>query len=118
MNADHIVVVMDGEIVEQGSHDELFHSRGKYADLWAKQIFVKPLEEDQPKSKSPAKKDANIINDVTPQQTTVNLAEAAKEADHNHAQHEGLSNATPENDFKSTDQVKEVSDGSDKPSKA
>jgi ABC-type dipeptide/oligopeptide/nickel transport system ATPase component len=118
VNADHIVVVMDGKIVEQGSHDELFHSKGKYADLWAKQIFVKPLEDDQSKSKKPANKDANIINDVTPQQKTVTLAEAAKEADHDHAQHDGPSTTTPENDSKSTDQTKEVSDESDKPSKA
>ncbi|KAM3071158.1 hypothetical protein ACMFMF_007634 [Clarireedia jacksonii] len=118
MNADHIVVVMDGQIVEQGSHDELFHAKGKYADLWAKQIFVKPLEEDESKLKSAAKKDANIINDVTPQQKTVTLAAAAKEANHDRAQHDGLINITPENDFKSTDQVQEVSGGSDKPSKA
>ncbi|PQE25948.1 abc transporter protein [Rutstroemia sp. NJR-2017a BBW] len=108
MNADHIVVVMDGKIVEQGSHDELFHSKGKYADLWAKQIFVKPLEDDQSKSKKNAKKDTNIINDVTLQQKTVTLAEAAKEADHDHVQHDGPSTPTPENDSKSTEQAKEV----------
>ena len=110
MNADHIVVIMDGKIVEQGSHDELFHSKGKYADLWAKQIFVKPLEDDQSKSKKNAKKDTNIINDVTLQQKTVTLAEAAKEADHDHVQHDGPSTPTPENDSKSTEQAKEVSD--------
>ncbi|KAF7854161.1 hypothetical protein EAF04_010458 [Stromatinia cepivora] len=93
MNADHIVVIMDGQIVEQGSHDELFHSKGKYADLWAKQIFVRPSNRksrSKSRSKSPAKKDATIVNDLTEQKKTIDLAKAAKGVkDHNHAQDDG-----------------------------
>ncbi|KAI0097753.1 hypothetical protein GGR51DRAFT_552902 [Nemania sp. FL0031] len=44
MNADIIFVVANGQVVEQGSHDELIAKNGKYAELWAKQIFVKPKE--------------------------------------------------------------------------
>ncbi|KAH6648571.1 hypothetical protein BKA67DRAFT_522831 [Truncatella angustata] len=44
MNADIIFVVSDGEVVEQGSHEELLEKKGKYAELWSKQIFVKPKE--------------------------------------------------------------------------
>ncbi|KXJ91797.1 hypothetical protein Micbo1qcDRAFT_203846 [Microdochium bolleyi] len=44
MNADVIFVVADGEIVEQGGHEELIAKDGKYAELWSKQIFVKPKE--------------------------------------------------------------------------
>jgi hypothetical protein len=44
MNADIIFVVRDGEVVEKGSHEELIIKGGKYADLWNKQIFVKPKE--------------------------------------------------------------------------
>lgn len=93
MNADHIVVIMDGRIVEQGSHDELFHSKGKYADLWAKQIFVRPSDRksrSRLRSKSPAKKDASIINDLTTQKKTVDLAKAVKGVeDHHHEQDDG-----------------------------
>ncbi|KAI1866116.1 uncharacterized protein JN550_007805 [Neoarthrinium moseri] len=45
MNADVIFVVSDGEIVEQGSHEELLEKKGKYSELWSKQIFVKPKED-------------------------------------------------------------------------
>ncbi|KAI2628300.1 hypothetical protein GGS21DRAFT_540480 [Xylaria nigripes] len=44
MNADIIFVVANGQVVEQGGHEELIAKNGKYAELWAKQIFVKPKE--------------------------------------------------------------------------
>ncbi|KAI0406879.1 hypothetical protein F4802DRAFT_606003 [Xylaria palmicola] len=44
MNADIIFVVANGQVVEQGSHDELISKNGKYAELWSKQIFIKPKE--------------------------------------------------------------------------
>lgn len=44
MNADIIFVICDGGVVEQGSHEELLQKRGRYSDLWSKQIFVKPKD--------------------------------------------------------------------------
>ncbi|KKY38326.1 putative heavy metal tolerance protein [Diaporthe ampelina] len=44
VNADRIVVVMNGEISEEGNHETLISAGGKYAELWSKQIFVKPKE--------------------------------------------------------------------------
>lgn len=35
MNADQIVVVMNGEIVETGSHLQLLEKKGKYSELWS-----------------------------------------------------------------------------------
>lgn len=42
MNADRIVVVEQGKVVEQGSHSELIVANGRYADLWSKQVFLRP----------------------------------------------------------------------------
>jgi len=36
-NADKIAVIDKGEVVEQGTHDELLQMKGLYAQLWAKQ---------------------------------------------------------------------------------
>ncbi|SHH46222.1 ABC transporter ATP-binding protein [Halobaculum gomorrense] len=36
-DADRVVVMEEGRIIEQGSHDELVDADGDYADLWARQ---------------------------------------------------------------------------------
>jgi ABC-type multidrug transport system fused ATPase/permease subunit len=38
VDADRILVLEAGEVVEQGTHDDLLASGGRYADLWAKQM--------------------------------------------------------------------------------
>lgn len=76
MNADRIVVVAGGEIVEQGSHDDLIRAKGKYAELWSKQIFVKPKAKDA-KDPPPGAKRAkvpNLVNDLTAEATNTELA--------------------------------------------
>lgn len=46
MNADRIVVIEDGEVVEQGNHADLVTAKGRYADLWSKQTFLKPKDDE------------------------------------------------------------------------
>jgi ABC-type glutathione transport system ATPase component len=76
MNADRILVVTSGELVEEGSHEELIRANGKYAELWSKQIFVKPKDGDalDDKSKIKGRKTPNILNDLTPEMTSCELA--------------------------------------------
>jgi len=45
-DADRIVVMDDGEIEEQGSHDDLLTREGIYADLWAAQVDEQPALAD------------------------------------------------------------------------
>lgn len=76
MNADRIVVVTGGEIVEQGSHEDLIRADGKYAELWSKQIFTKPKDKEPREDKPAAKgrKGPNIVNDLTEEATSSELA--------------------------------------------
>jgi ABC-type multidrug transport system ATPase subunit len=73
MGADRIIVVMDGKIVEEGTHDELIHGKGKYHQLWSKQVYVKPGDA-RGRSLSPKKRDVDIINDLTPSRQKAELA--------------------------------------------
>jgi ATP-binding cassette subfamily B protein len=43
--ADHIIVIDDGRIVESGTHDRLVDAGGVYADLYRKQLLAEELEE-------------------------------------------------------------------------
>lgn len=74
MRADRIMVIKDGQIAEQGSHEELSRSRGKYHDLWSKQIFVKPSDEAEKTQKG----NAHIINDIGTERKTVELSKIVK----------------------------------------
>jgi len=48
MHADHIIVVENGAIVEQGSHAELLADKGRYAQLWALGGYQDTEEEVSP----------------------------------------------------------------------
>ncbi|KAF5714979.1 HMT1-like vacuolar membrane protein [Fusarium globosum] len=74
MNADRIIVVENGEILEQGNHDELIVAGGRYADLWSKQVFVRTKEEDADASTG----QAGFVNDLSSEQTRTELSKVNK----------------------------------------
>jgi len=45
-NADEIVVLHDGKIVERGGHEELLARNGHYTDLYTKQLIEEELEKE------------------------------------------------------------------------
>jgi ATP-binding cassette subfamily B protein len=42
-NANHIIILDEGQIIEQGTHNQLLNKNGYYADLYAKQLSEKDL---------------------------------------------------------------------------
>jgi ABC-type multidrug transport system fused ATPase/permease subunit len=46
-NADVILALEDGEIIERGTHDELIEFDGLYADLYRRQFYIPPEEQEQ-----------------------------------------------------------------------
>lgn len=49
-NADNIIVIKDGEAVEQGTHDELLSQKGIYADMWNMQLHSTSSASDSPRN--------------------------------------------------------------------
>ncbi|KAL7912633.1 hypothetical protein GGI35DRAFT_257958 [Trichoderma velutinum] len=92
MNADRIVVVEQGKIVEQGTHTELVAKAGRYADLWSKQTFVKPQDSDDA---TKMLDDANTLaNDSCSETTTTETYKSKGDPDESSVQeHDGKSAA-------------------------
>ncbi|MEG1027611.1 MAG: ATP-binding cassette domain-containing protein, partial [Oscillospiraceae bacterium] len=44
--ADHIIVIEDGKIAQQGTHEELIKVEGLYSSLYQKQLLEKDIEEE------------------------------------------------------------------------
>ncbi len=113
MNADRIIVVTGGEIIESGSHEELIRADGKYAELWSKQIFVKPKDkepnDDKPAAKAKAKGRkaptmSNIVNDLTAEATSSELAKV-KSTPTTNGQANGQTDGQAETEVQSNGQV-------------
>lgn len=43
-HADHIIVLDDGKLVEQGTHESLLAAGGLYADMYERQLLEEELE--------------------------------------------------------------------------
>uniref|UniRef100_A0A0W0EYS8 Putative mitochondrial half-size ABC transporter n=1 Tax=Moniliophthora roreri TaxID=221103 RepID=A0A0W0EYS8_MONRR len=70
-NADIILVLKDGQIVEQGNHKELLAQDGLFASMWADQVSA---TEDQAASIHSAKPEVSGYNVVSDDTTTVPTA--------------------------------------------
>ncbi|CUS14767.1 unnamed protein product [Tuber aestivum] len=75
MNANLIIVIKDGEIVEKGSHEELINAGGKYFQLWSKQ-----LKNEQPKPSSETPTESNYVNDLSPRSREQELKKVSGES--------------------------------------
>ncbi len=70
--ADQILVIEQGQIVERGTHDELYALQGRYFDLYTKQqglqnnLFLAPGEGDMPVSAEKDGPGKNNDGDVSP----------------------------------------------------
>jgi hypothetical protein len=65
MNADLILVIKEGEIVEKGNHDQLLSLKGKYDQLWSKQT-KNDDDDDEPKTPCEDLKGLGFVNDLSP----------------------------------------------------
>ena len=55
---DLIIVLKDGQVAEQGTHDSLFAQRGMYYDMWLAQQETTPLDGTQQAEAEPAEESA------------------------------------------------------------
>lgn len=62
INADQILVIRNGEVIERGTHEKLLRLHGQYHNLWEKQIRS-TRGESRPRSTSPTKRDDPVLAD-------------------------------------------------------
>ncbi|EFZ03221.2 ABC transporter [Metarhizium robertsii ARSEF 23] len=74
MNADRIVVVENGEVVEQGNHSKLIVANGRYADLWSKQVFIRPRDNPDPVDLIDDR--TAVVDDLASEQTATELGQS------------------------------------------
>jgi ABC transporter len=79
IDADVVVVINNGQIVEQGTHADLLKTKGHYHKLWARQLKQqKGKDKPRSRSRSPAKKEAPVlVNDVSSGDDNAMLLEQA-----------------------------------------
>ena len=92
-DADVILVLKDGSIVEQGPPHELLKAKGKYFDLWSKQVGNTAIPEDDSKPEDTAKLKCSDAGDVK----TSSLEDASKShqgRDKNHSSESSTSSGS------------------------
>jgi len=82
MKAHHIIIIRNGEILEQGTHDDLFDAKGSYYNLCSKQILV-GKSHGRPKSPKKSRQVA-ITNHLDATSKTQNRHEAVNSTTHEH----------------------------------
>lgn len=75
MDADRILVVDNGEIVERGTHQELLERGGRYVDLWTKQSSKKTSSENSSVTAEGDIQDL-LIPGLTPSSPSISEAKA------------------------------------------
>lgn len=64
-------MIGDSTILESGDHETLIRSGGKYANLWSKQVFLKPKKGSKDASESTTP--STLINDLEPETAEAEL---------------------------------------------
>ena len=75
MEADAIMVIDHGEIVERGTHEELIKKGGKYLELWTKQTAVRKTSKANSGDSTPEVDDL-LINDIPAETYSQELAKS------------------------------------------
>ncbi len=79
INSDTIYVIKDGNVVEQGSHEELVQREGEYAALWLKQIQTQREAEAAAAAAAQVKAELALGSPISPKSPTAEIAAMTKE---------------------------------------
>ncbi len=64
VDADEILVLDEGRIVERGSHERLLAMAGRYAEMWARQQEAEEEEEEQEQEQERGRLDATAVTEA------------------------------------------------------
>jgi ABC-type multidrug transport system ATPase subunit len=115
VDADMVVVINNGQIVEKGSHADLLETKGHYYTLWARQL-KQQNGNDRPRSRSPSpEKEASVlVNDVSSEDDNVVLLKQVVGEPDDHDNVSEMSQTHHESDHTSDQELEEANSSTDR----
>ncbi|GAB0090608.1 ATP-binding cassette sub-family B member 6 [Sergentomyia squamirostris] len=87
IHSDEILVLKEGVIVERGTHDDLLHKNGVYADMWNQQLQNLDVKQEEDEAKDDVEMDMELLQKMNKPQQKPQTDTGAGYSQYHHHRH-------------------------------